>query len=236
MFFDPLYLLVLLAAVGVSLWAKVRLSLACAAGRRRLPAWNLTGGEAAEAVLRATGAGMVRVAPVVGELSEFYDPRGGVVRLSRPVFEGRSVAAVGAAAHEAGHAAQDAAAYPGLPLRTFTTLAAGLVSSVFWVVLAAGVVLNLTEILVTAIAILTAGVTVQLLALPVEFDASRRAWEALDALGLVDPGEAVALRRVVDAAAWTNVAATLTGAFRLAYDLARFGAFERRSAGAVTES
>jgi Zn-dependent membrane protease YugP len=223
MFFDPLYLLFILPGVLLTLWAQARVSSAYAEGSRVPASSGLSGAEAAAEVMRSAGVHGVRIEPVRGELTDHYDPGGKVLRLSEGVYAGRSLAALGVAAHEAGHAVQDAHHFPGLVVRNLMVPIAGIGSSVFWLLILAGVLLNLIQLIVAGIALFSVNVAFQLVNLPVEFDASRRARQALLAVGLVSPREEQTVARVLNAAAWTYVAATLTSVLSLLYYLYRFG-------------
>jgi Zn-dependent membrane protease YugP len=173
--------------------------------------------------MRAAGVSGVEIEPVEGFLSDHYVPGEKVLRLSPDVYAGRSLAALGIAAHEAGHAIQDDRRYPLLGIRNALVPLAGLGSNVSWLLIMIGFALaSLTWI---KIGILAFSMTVlfQLVNLPVEFDASRRAHAALVDGGIVSHEEAVYVRKVLTAAALTYVAATLTSIMTLLYFLFRAG-------------
>lgn len=205
------YLLILLPGLMLSIWARIRVGLAHAGSARM--ASNRDGAETAAAVLRAGGVTGVAIEPASGELSDYYDPRGKVLRLSCGVHEGRSMTAIGRAAHEAGHAIQEAAGYPGRFVRDVVAPIAGLGSKVFWMLIAAGLLIEMFRLVVVGIYLFLTLVALQLLNVPVERDASRRGREALLSAGLVEADEEEAINRVLDAAAWAHVAEALTGAF-----------------------
>jgi uncharacterized protein len=209
---DPLSYLFVLPGVVLALWARRRVAASGSEGSRIPIGSGLSGAEAAAAVLQAAGVSGVRVEAVSGALTDYYDPRQKVLRLSREVYSGRSLAALGVAAREAGHAIQDASRYPGLIIRNLIVPAAGIGSSVSWLFLIAGLVLGIVELVFAAFAVFSLNVALQLVNVPVEYDASRRARAALLAAGLVSPREDETVSRVLDAAAWTYVAATLTSA------------------------
>ena len=163
------------------------------------------------------------IEPVAGQLTDHYDPGHKVLRLSEGVYAGRSVAALGIAAHEAGHAIQDASHYPGLIVRNAIVPVAGLGSTVFWILILAGMFLGMFRLIIAGIILFSATVVFQLINLPVEFDASRRARQMLLSTGLVAPDEDEVVGRVLTAAAWTYVAATLTSVMTLLYYLFQFG-------------
>jgi hypothetical protein len=145
------------------------------------------------------------------------------LRLSRDVYEGRSLAAMGVAAHEAGHAIQDATGYPGLVARNSIVPVASLGSQVFWLLILAGMLLGMFRLIVLGIILFSLIVLFQVLNLPVEFDASRRARQILLSAGLVSIEEEPVVARVLNAAAWTYVAAALTGVLWLLSYLTEFG-------------
>lgn len=223
MFFDPVYLLFLLPGVLLALWAQARVSSAYAEASRIPASSGVSGAEAAAAVMEAAGVSGVRIEPVAGQLTDHYDPRHKVLRLSEGVYEGRSLAALGIAAHEAGHAIQDATHHPGLVARNLIVPVANFGSSIFFLVIIAGLLLHMMQLILLGIILFSLSVVFQLVNLPVEYDASRRAREALLAVGLVSPGEEPTVRRVLGAAAWTYVAATVTSVLTLFYYLFRFG-------------
>ena len=146
-----------------------------------------------------------------------------MLRLSPDVYEGRSLAALGIAAHEAGHAIQDAKRYPLLALRNGLVPLANIGGSIGWIMIAAGLVLAMSGLVWAGIAVFSATVLFQLVNLPVEFDASRRARAQLVANGLIARSEEREVARVLNAAALTYVAATLTSILTLFYFVFRAG-------------
>jgi uncharacterized protein len=139
------------------------------------------------------------------------------------VLNGRSLAAVGVAAHEAGHAIQDAQGYPLLKLRNGLVPLASVGGNLSWILMLAGFLMQSFGLILIGIAAFSLTVLFQLINLPVEFDASRRAKELLLKIGLIKPEEAPAVRKVLSAAAMTYVAATLMSALQLVYFLIRSG-------------
>jgi uncharacterized protein len=228
--FDPVYFLFLLPGLVLALWAqwRVRSAYAVASG---VPAHGgHSGAEAAHLLLRYAGVPGVEVEPTQGFLSDHYDPGDKVLRLSPGVYAGRSLAALGIAAHESGHAMQQASGYPLLALRNFLVPAAGLGSNLAWIILMAGFGLASLHLFYAAKGLILIGIVAfsltvlfQLVNLPVEFNASRRAREALLDAGLVSADEDVVVKRVLDAAALTYVAATITALLTLLYLLFRSG-------------
>lgn len=229
--FDPLYFVFLAPGILLAAWASWRVHRAYAAGRELPAASGVTGAQAAEAILDRHGLTGVPVEPIEGYLSDHYDPTAKVLRLSPEVYGGRSLAALGIAAHEAGHALQDATGYPLLRVRNGIVPLAAIGGNVSWLLILGGFMLAGagtyfgTWLIWAGIAAFSLTVLFQVVNLPVEFDASRRAKNVLASLGLVTREEAPTVRRVLSAAAMTYVAATLTSVLTLAYFLVRVGAF-----------
>jgi uncharacterized protein len=217
------YLLFALPGILLASWAQWRISSAYAAASRVPAMSGLSGAEAARAVMQAGGVGPVAIEPVAGQLTDHYDPRHKVLRLSEGVYSGRSLAAVGIAAHEAGHAIQDASRYPGLVVRNAIVPVASLGSTVFWLLILAGLILGMFRLILLGIILFSITVIFQLINLPVEFDASRRARQMLLSTGIVAPDEDHVVGQVLNAAAWTYIAATLTSVMTLLYYLFEFG-------------
>jgi Zn-dependent membrane protease YugP len=223
MWFDPLYLLFLAPGTLLALWAQMRIQMAYSEASRIAPHSGLSGAEAADVLLRARGLTGVRIEPVEGVLSDHYVPGEGILRLSPDVYAGRSLAALGVAAHETGHAFQDAERYPLLVARNAIVPLAGFGSGAAWIILLAGFFLHLFALILVGIVVFSFTVIFQIVNLPVEFDASRRARIALVEGGLVTPEEDAVVARVLNAAALTYVAATLTSILTLLYFLYRSG-------------
>ncbi|MFO0973298.1 MAG: zinc metallopeptidase [Phycisphaerae bacterium] len=235
MFFDPTYFVIVGPAILLALWAQFRVrsafSAAAEIGNRR----QLSGAQAARAILDANGLSHVEVEPSQGgSLSDHYDPRSEVVRLSPEVFEGRSLAAVGIAAHECGHAIQKQQRYAALAMRNgLVPLAAtggklsGLLIMLGFVLMYAARPLGMIA-LVAGLGLFAVIVVFQLVNLPVEFDASRRARVVLAEGGIVSAEEMEPVSRVLNAAALTYVAATVTAILQLIYFLYRAGLLGNR--------
>ncbi|MBM3978767.1 MAG: zinc metallopeptidase [Planctomycetes bacterium] len=223
MIIDPLYLLCLAPGVLLAVWAQWRVSSAYHRAQRVPAASGASGAETAAHILHAAGVRTVDIEPVPGQLTDHYSPGEKVLRLSTDVYDGRSLAALGIAAHEAGHALQDAKRYPLLVLRNGLVPLANFGGSVGWLMIAAGLVLAVSGLVWAGIAVFSATVLFQLVNLPVEFDASRRARAELLATGLIARGEEREVARVLNAAALTYVAATLTSILTLVYFVFRAG-------------
>jgi Zn-dependent membrane protease YugP len=215
MFFDPMYLLWVAPAILLGLWAQFRIrSTYAAAGQ--VPA-QLSGAAAARHILDSAGLQNVDIEQIPGHLSDHYDPRAKVLRLSPEVYQSRSLAAVGIAAHEAGHALQDAEAYAPLVVRNAAVPIAGFGSNVGLLLLILGFVMGLKPVVWLGIGLFAAVVVFQLVNLPVEFNASNRAKALLVSHGIVHEQEMPYVNKVLNAAALTYVAATLQALLTLLY-------------------
>jgi len=221
MILDPLYFVFLAPALLLGLWAQARVRSAFAEAER-VPA-SLSGAAAARHVLDSAGLSNVAIEPVQGMLSDHYDPKGKVLRLSSHVYQARSMAAVGIAAHEAGHAIQDADRYGPMAIRSVTVPVANFGGGISMLLIMMGFVMASSALVWAGIIAYSALVFFQLANLPVEFDASRRAKQHLDALGIVPANEQMHVAKVLNAAAWTYVAGTLQAVLTLVYFVFRFG-------------
>lgn len=226
MFFDPLYFIIMAPAFLFSIFATMRVKGQFKKYSKVATSTGMSGAQAAEAVLRAGGIGNVRIERVSGFLSDHYDPSAKVLRLSPEVYDGRSLSSVGVGAHEAGHAIQDKVQYPMLTLRTALVPSANIGSNLSWIVLMAGFFLQMASLVYVGIALFTAVVLFQLVTLPVEFDASKRAKELLWQTGVIaHPNEKKGVESVLNAAAMTYVAAAASSIATLIYFLLRAGFF-----------
>jgi Zn-dependent membrane protease YugP len=227
MFLDPLYFLILAPALLLGAWAQMRVRATYHRAMQE-PA-PLSGAAAARHILDQAGLHDVAVEETPGELSDHYDPRTRVVRLSSGVYRNRSLAAVGIAAHETGHALQHAHGYAPLALRSIAVPAAvwGPTGSIILLIL--GAVMTAPVLILAGLVLFSAFVAFQIITLPVEFDASARAKRLLSEMRIVDDQGALVVRDVLNAAAWTYVAATLQAVLTLAYYILRFGGFLGRS-------
>lgn len=222
-FFDPLYFLILAPAVLLMMWAQMRIKSTYARAFR-VPA-RLSGAAAARQILDDAGLYDVGIEVVPGHLSDHYDPRARVLRLSEDVYAGQTAASVGIAAHEAGHALQHAQNYGPLVVRSIAVPAARFGPVWFMVFFFLGMFIPKMFPSFIMIAILGyVGVALfQLINLPVEFDASNRAKRLLYEMGITDSQSAPAVESVLGAAAWTYVAATLEAVLTVVYLLIRYG-------------
>ena len=221
------YLMWVAPAIILALWAqwKVRSSYAEAS---KVPA-RLSGAAAARHLLDAAGLHHVAIEPVPGELTDHYDPRDKVLRLSEGVFRQNSAAAVGIAAHEAGHALQDAHQYAPLVIRNIAVPVASYGGNLGMLLLLVGVGMLYSGVAALGTMFVWAGIigfgavaAFQIINLPVEFDASNRAKQLLVAHGIVGNQEMVYVNNVLNAAAWTYVAGTLQAILTLLYYVMHF--------------
>ena len=212
--FDPTYILLIIGML-LSLAASAKLKSTFAIYRRMESASGMTGAEAAQRILRNAGVYDVRIEPISGELTDHYDPRTKVVRLSEPIYNKTSLAAVGVAAHECGHAIQHATNYAPLSIRSAIVPIANFGSTLSWPLFLAGLVLSIRPLLTAGILLFTAAVLFQLVTLPVEINASSRALKLLNADGILAPQEVRGAKKVLTAAALTYVAALASSILQL---------------------
>ncbi len=230
--FDPWYFIVLSPAMLLMAWAQWRIRSTYA--RAMEVPTSLSGAQAARQILDDAGLDYVEIEQVPGELSDHYDPRSKVLRLSTDVYSGRTAAAVGIAAHEAGHALQDAQHYAPLVIRNLAVPAAQFGPMWFMAFLVLGMLLPAFSVELAkagfsqfffwvAIGGFAAAALFQLVNLPVEFDASNRAKRLLYDMGVVDAYSNQAVSGVLNAAAWTYVAATLQSVLIVIYWIIKLG-------------
>jgi Zn-dependent membrane protease YugP len=184
----------------------------------------MTGAQAAAAVLRSSGLPNLEIRPVAGQLSDHYDPRNRTLNLSADVGNASSLAALGVAAHEAGHAVQDARSYAPMRIRQTLVPAATVGQSLWFIPVVLGLMLGLTGLVNVGLVLFAAIVLFQLVTLPVEFDASKRALASLEGQGLLAADELPGARAVLNAAALTYVAGFVAALGQLVY----FFALSRR--------
>jgi Zn-dependent membrane protease YugP len=218
---DYLYWVMLAPALLLGVWAQARVHSAFARAKQ-VPA-PMSGATAARYILDSAGLQNVAIEPVEGFLSDHYDPRNKVLRLSPDVYQGSSMAAVGIAAHESGHAIQDLNHYAPLVVRNAVVPLASFGGGISMTLLMIGAMLSLTMLVKIGIVLYSGVVFFQLVTLPVEFDASNRAKAQLDALGIIPRQDQQYVREVLNAAAWTYVAGTLQAVLTLLYFILRFG-------------
>ncbi len=219
MIFDLKYILfVMLPGLALGLWAQMRLHHAFNKYSQESVSSGLTGARAARRILDNAGLNDVPVEEIEGKLSDHYDPTKRALFLSSDNYHGNSIAAVGVAAHEAGHALQHQAAYAMLNLRMALVPITQFASSAYAIILLIGYFGGLMKIMLPLVIILFGAITFfQLITLPVEYDASARAKEQLFRLGLVREFEREGVAKVLNAAALTYVAALVSSLLTLLY-------------------
>jgi Zn-dependent membrane protease YugP len=218
--FDPIYWLFALPGLLLGLWAQFKLHSAYGKYSQVPTQSGLTGAEAARRILDRAGLRNVPVEMVAGRLSDHYDPTKRALFLSVDNFQGRSIAAVGVAAHEAGHALQHQAAYGLFKLRMALVPATQFASYAWGGILLLGWILGramFAKFIFLAVGLFGVLTLFQLITLPVEYDASRRAKQQLAQLGLIHPGESEGVEKVLGAAALTYVAALVSSVLELLY-------------------
>lgn len=230
MFLDPLYIAILAPAIILTLVAQAKVSMAFKKYKGIPAASGLSGAQAAAKMLRASGIPDVGIEQIGGVLSDHYDPSKKVLRLSPEVYQGRSLAALGIACHEAGHALQHAKGYTPLYLRTALVPVASFGSQGGMYLLFFGVMLQMMGayfgyyVALLGFFAFAVAVLFTLVTLPVEFDASRRAKVQLVELGMLSgPNEQKGVSKVLNAAALTYVAAAITALLTLLYYAIRLG-------------
>lgn len=221
MMFDPMYLVMALPAFLLGLYAQMKVKTTFA----RFSSVRASGGRTSDAVSRALldGFGLrnVNIERVPGSLTDHYDPRSKTLRLSDSVGGSSSIAAIGVAAHEVGHAVQDLRNYAPLRIRNSLVPAAGLGSNLGMLLFVIGLPMGMGFLMTVGIVLFSCAVLFQIVTLPVEFDASRRALEMLSSTGALTPEELAGARSVLSAAALTYVAATVAAVAQLLYLLMR---------------
>lgn len=222
-YFDPTYFLVLIGAV-LSIWASARVQSAFHKYSRIRSMSGMTGAQVAETILRNKGIYDVRVARVRGELTDHYDPRTKVVKLSDSVYDSTSVAALGVAAHECGHVIQHHEEYLPLRIRTMLVPLANFGSKAGIPIILLGILFGYNDILVQiGIWVFALAVLFQIVTLPVEFNASSRALVCLEQYGVVTGTEKDQSAKVLRAAALTYVAAAASAILQLLRLILLFG-------------
>ncbi len=227
-YFDPTYILIIIAAI-ISLIAQWRVNSAFSKYSRVSSMSGMTGAQAARMILQSNGINDVSVQRISGKLTDHYNPSTKVLNLSESVYGSTSVAAIGVAAHECGHAIQHARGYFPLSLRTALVPVANIGSQLSWVFIIVGAILSFNQTLITiGIIMFSAAVLFQLVTLPVEFNASARALEQLESNGILYRDEVSQTRKVLSAAALTYVAAAATAILQLLRLIILFGGRGRR--------
>ncbi len=226
-YFDSTYVLVLIGVV-ISLWASIRVRGTYSKYSRVRSMSGITGARAAERILHLAGLYDIRIEHISGNLTDHYDPKNRVLRLSDSVYNSASVAAVGVAAHECGHAIQDQKGYAPLRIRNSLVPVANFGTMAAWPLILIGIMFGSSPFLVNlGILFFSLGVLFQLVTLPVEFDASGRALRLLGDAGILHEGEIRQTKKVLNAAAMTYVAATAASILSLLRLILLFGGRRR---------
>ena len=231
--FDWTYLVLVLPFIILSMWASGNVNSTFKKYSKQYSLRRLTGADAAQRVLSANGVSGVRIERISGNLTDHYDPKANVIRLSDSVFSSTSTAAIGVACHEAGHAVQYAKSYAPIKLRAAIIPITNFGSKLAMPLILLGTVLPIigefSYVLVyIGIACFGLSVLFQLVTLPVEFNASRRAMQAIDSAGLLTEEEQKGARKTLTAAAMTYVAATATALAQMLRLIIIFGGRGRR--------
>lgn len=228
MAFDPLYLIFVAPAMLLAFIAQSMVSSRYAAASR-VPA-SMTGAQAARMILDSAGLQAVSIEQIDGQLTDHYDPSVKVLRLSTEVYQNASAASVGIAAHEAGHAIQDAVHYKPMILRSLAVPLASFGSNAAFILFFIGLVVqSLSFLAYLGIFLFCFAVFFQVITLPVEFNASTRAKQQLASLGIISGEQEYQVKRVLGAAALTYVAGTLMAFLQLLYLLARLAGSQNRN-------
>ncbi len=207
MYFDYTYLVLVMPAILLAMWASARVNSTFSRYRQQRSRRHITGADAARAVLDANGLYQVRIEHISGNLTDHYDPRSNVIRLSDSVYGDTSTAAIGVAAHEAGHAIQYAVGYTPIKLRAAIIPMTNIGSQLAFPLVLVGLLLNMLNLAYLGIACFGLSTIFQLITLPTEFNASHRALAAIEAGHLLDEDEMAGARKTLSAAAMTYVAA-----------------------------
>ncbi len=217
MFFDPRYFIFMIPGILLMLLAQWKLRGTYGRYREVPNSRGVTGAQAAEAVMRRAGVYDVGIEVIPGELSDHFDPRAKVLRLSEPIYHGRSIAALAVAAHEAGHAVQQHVSYAPMTLRTGLVPVVNIGSNFGFLVLFGGLLLSSPTLAWAGVLLFGASTLFALVTLPVEYNASARARELLEQAGLVTRDEYGDVRSMLNAAAYTYVASFAASLLTLLY-------------------
>ncbi len=214
MYFDPTMIFALVGLV-LTMLASAQVNSVFAKYNKVRCMSGMTGAQAAEKVLYAAGIYDVRIEHISGKLTDHYDPRSKVLRLSDSTYSSPSVAAVCVAAHECGHAIQDQKQYGPLVLRSYLVPAANFGSQLSWPIFLAGLIFTIRPLMMAGIILFSLAVIFQLVTLPVEFNASSRAMKVLEGTGILGSQELNGAGKVLRAAAMTYVAALASSLLQL---------------------
>ena len=228
MYFNTSYLLFVLPAVLLSIWAQARVSGTFTKYQAIANRSGMTGADVAKEILRLNGIYNVRIEQVAGNLTDHFDPKANVIRLSQTVYSSTSVSAIGVAAHETGHAIQYHNGYLPIKIRNAIVPVASIGSNLAMPLVMLGLIFVSGFLVEVGILLFCAVVLFQVVTLPVEFDASGRALKILQSQALLDDTELSGAKKVLRAAAMTYVAATFTALGNLLWLLSIAGGRGRR--------
>jgi len=206
-----LYILIILIPVI----AQIKVTTSYSKYKKVSNSGKLSGFEIARKILDANGLEDIYVVETGGNLTDHYDPSRKVIKLSKDIFSGESIAAASVAAHECGHAIQDKNNYIYMRIRSLLVPVVNLVSSFSWIVIMIGIISQALNIFVLGIGLISVGLIFQLITLPVEFDASKRAKQELEKLNLIGSDEITWVSKMLSAAAMTYVASVLTSVLEI---------------------
>ena len=208
-------MIVLLPAILLAVWAQNKVKSTFEQYSRVRSRRGITGREAARAILTSYGLGSLPIKPIAGQLTDHYDPQSRSLSLSEPVYDSTSIAAIGVAAHEVGHAVQHATGYKPLALRNSIVPVVNLTNMASWPLFLMGLLAGNSRLMNIGILLFVGVVLFHLVTLPVELDASRRALKVLSSNGMMDGEEVTGARKVLGAAAMTYVAALVQSVLQL---------------------
>ena len=216
-YYDWTYILIMIPCLILSLICSAKVKSSFSKYSQVMNSRRITGAQAAQEVLTAHGVTGVRIEPVKGNLTDHFDPKSNVIRLSESVYGATSVAAVGVACHEAGHAVQHAEGYVPNKIRSAIVPVANIGSRLSWIVLVIGMLLPVQYnfVITIGIVLFSASVLFTLITLPVEFNASSRALATIKSTNMLNPEEYSGAKKVLTAAAMTYVAAAATSIMQL---------------------
>lgn len=223
---DPLYWIIMLPALLLSLYSSFKVKRVFAQYSRIKNSSSMTGAEVAEALLERNNLPSIKVIKTSGFLSDHYDPSKKVIRLSPDVYSSSSIAAIGVAAHETGHALQHSRSYAPLILRNTMVPLASLGSNLSWLIIMIGFIIQALALIKFGITLFIFVVIFQIITLPVEFDASKKAKIMLSEFGIVPSRDIAAVNKVLNAAALTYIAATASAIATLLYFILRIGSID----------
>ena len=223
MFFDPLYLIIMVPGLLLSLWASWRTNSSFKKYSQVRSARGMTGAQAADRLLDGAGIDDVEIVPTSGILSDHYNPVSKKLALSEGVFQSTSMAAIGIACHEAGHAIQHARHYAPLWVRSALVPTANIGSKIGYIGMFIGLLMQSQGMVLAGAVLFSAVLLFQIVTLPVEFDASARAKRLALEYGIISSNEREGMDRVLNAAAMTYVAAVVSTLMTLIYFLIRSG-------------